>query len=151
MQGSQLELDLQSAIADPPMANLEQLWQSLVEWIEPLPQEQQLRVAGDAIFQIAEVVCGRAQQILEGLERFYQGVEVGLESCISREFLEPFIRQSLSLNLDPLVVPPTSRYREIAIQSVVAECSKESLLEVLEGEPEKEEGLAIAHDEPIGE
>jgi hypothetical protein len=151
MQGSQLELDLRLAIADPPAANLYQLWQSLEVALESLSQEQQLQVAGDAISQIAEVVCGRAQQILEGLEVSYLAVDVEpeLEPCLSREFLEPFIRQSMSLNLDPLLVLPTPRHREKGIQSVVELCQKEVLLELLDEEQVKQEALAVAHSEAV--
>jgi hypothetical protein len=151
MQGSQLELDLRLAIADPPAANLHQLWKTLEQSLESLSQDQQLQVAGNAISQIAEVVCGRAQLILDGLERSYLAVdlELGLEPCLSREFLEPFIRQTMSLNLDPLVVLPTPRHRENGIQSAVGGCDKEVLLQILDEEQIKMEALGVAHSEAV--
>lgn len=98
MQGTQLELNLQQALADPPTADLKQLWRVLEEVLQPFPEQQQLQIAGEAIAQIVEVVCGRAQQILEGLEHSQHpfNEEPQIEPCLSREFLEPFIRQSVS-------------------------------------------------------
>jgi hypothetical protein len=146
VEGSQLELELHSAIADPVLADLDRLWRSLQAALEPLPQEQQLLVAGGAIAQMAEVVYVRADHILAGLERSYLPAEVEAEPCLSREFLEPFIRQSVTLHLESVIVEPPLRQRMSGIQSVVGECSKQSLLEVL---AEQEEMLAIAHDENV--
>uniref|UniRef100_A0A832H4E2 Uncharacterized protein n=1 Tax=Oscillatoriales cyanobacterium SpSt-402 TaxID=2282168 RepID=A0A832H4E2_9CYAN len=151
MQGTQLELNLQQALADPPTADLKQLWWVLEEVLQPLPEQQQLQIAGEAIAQIVEVVCGRAQQILNGLEYsqhpFTEAPQI--EICLSREFLEPFIRQSVSLNLDQLLAPPTSRQREKGIQSVVGECNKEALLLMLDEEQAKQQALAVAHVEAV--
>ncbi|KAM3099058.1 hypothetical protein ACKFKF_15580 [Phormidesmis sp. 146-12] len=151
MKGTQLELDLHQALADPPTADLKQLWQVLEEALQPLPKYQQLQIAGDAIAQIVEVVCGRAQQILDGLEHSQHSLqtEPQIKICLSREFLEPFIRQSVSLNLDQLLVPPTNRQREKGIQSVVEECNKEALLLMLDEEQAKQQALAVAHAEAV--
>lgn len=151
MQGTQLELNLQQALADPTTADLKQLWRVLEEVLQPLPEHQQLQIAGEAIAQIVEVVCGRAQQILDGLEHSQHpfNEEPQIEPCLSREFLEPFIRQSVSLNLEALVAPPTSRQREPGIQSVVGECNKETLLLMLDEEQAKQQALAVAHVEAI--
>jgi hypothetical protein len=149
MQRNQLELNLQHALADPPTADLKQLWQALEEVLHPLPEQQQLQIAGEAIAQIVEVVCGRAQQILDGLEHSqhpFNG-EPQIEACLSREFLEPFIRQSVTLNLDQILVPPTNRQREKGIQSVVGECNKETLLLILDEAQAKQQALAVAHAE----
>lgn len=151
MQGTQLELNLQQALADPPTADLKQLWRVLEEVLQPLPEQQQLQIAGEAIAQIVEVVCDRAQQILDGLEKSQRpfSEEPQIEPCLSREFLEPFIRQSVSLNLDQLLAPPTSRQREPGIQSVVRECNKEVLLLLLDEEQAKQQALAVAHAEAV--
>jgi hypothetical protein len=153
MQGSQLELDLQSAIADPSMADLDRLWRSLEAALDPLSQEQQLQVAGGAISQMAEVIYVRADYLLAGLEQFYLPVEVDEEPCLSREFLEPFIRQSVTLHLESVIVEPPLRQRGSGIQSVVGECSKESLLAVLVEDEAlamvEDRSLSIAHDENV--
>lgn len=151
MQGTQLELNLQQALADPPTADLKHLWQILDEVLQPLPEQQQLQIAGEAIAQIVEVVCGRAQQILDGLEHSQHSfhAEPQIEICLSREFLEPFIRQSVTLNLDQMLVPPTNRQREKGIQSVVGECNKEALLLMLDEEQAKQQALAVAHVEAV--
>lgn len=151
MQGTQLELNLQQALADPPTADLKQLWQVLEDVLQPLPEQQQLQIAGEAIAQIVEVVCSRAQQVLDGLElsQHPSNEEPQIEVCLSREFLEPFIRQSVSLNLDQLLVPPTSRQREPGIQSVVGECNKEALLLMLDEAEAKQQALAVAHAEAV--
>lgn len=151
MQGTQLELDLQQALADPPTADLDQLWQVLEELLQPLSDQQQLQLAGEAIAQIVEVVCGRAQQTLDGLERSQHrsDQEPPFEPCLSREFLEPFLRQSVTLNLDQLVALPTNRQREKGIQSVAGECNKETLLQMLDEAQAKQQALAVAHAEAV--
>lgn len=151
MQRTQLELDLQQALADPSTANLPQLWQRLEELLQPLPDYQQLQIAGDAIAQIAVVVCERAQQTLDGLARSqsYSDLESPNEPCLSREFLEPFLRQSVRLNLDQLVAPPTNRQRENDIQSVAGECNKETLLQMLDEAQAQQQVLTVAHAEAV--
>jgi hypothetical protein len=155
MQGTQLELELQCAIADPPQANLEQLWHSLEVALQPLTQEQQLHVAGEAISQIAEVVYVRAQQILESLERSYASDSLEIEPgpTLNREALAPYIRQSCTVNLDTVVIEPLPRHREPRIQSVVNEWDKAALLsfvDELEREVEQTQQVqSLAHDEPI--
>ncbi|UBF30405.1 hypothetical protein K9N68_34980 (plasmid) [Kovacikia minuta CCNUW1] len=151
MQGTQLELDLQQALADPGAADLNQLWQVLEQVLQPLPRHQQLRVAGEAIAQIAELICIRAQQILDGMDQNNLVLESEplLEPWLCRELLEPFIRQSISFNLDQMVVPPTPRQRGKSIQSLVGECNKEALLQFLDDEQSKQQALAFAHSEAV--
>ncbi|MGA7934924.1 MAG: hypothetical protein WCA35_15365 [Kovacikia sp.] len=151
MQGTQLELDLQQALADPSTADLNQLWQVLEQILQPLPRYQQLQIAGEAIAQMAEVICARAQQILDGLEQdpTFLESEPLLEPWLCRELLEPFIRHSLSVNLDEVVVPAPTRQRSKSIQSVVGEWDKEALLQILENEQIKQQALAFAHSEAI--
>jgi hypothetical protein len=155
MQGTQLELDLQSAIADPPCANLHDLWRSLEIALQPLTQEQQLYVAGEAISQIAEVVYIRAQQILESLERSYTSDSLEIEQgpTLNREALAPYVRQSCTVNLNTVVIEPLPRDHEPGIRSVVGEVDKATLLSFiddLENEIELTKQVqSLAHDEPI--
>jgi hypothetical protein len=151
MQGTQLELDLQQALADPSAADLKQLWQVLEKVLQPLPRHQQLQIAGEAIAQIAEVIYARAQRILDEMDQSATpfDAEPLLEPWLCRELLEPFIRQSVSLNLEQLIVPPSARQRGKSIQSVVGECNKEALLQVLDEEQSKQQALAFAHSEAV--
>jgi hypothetical protein len=144
---------LPTALEQPLDVDLHQLWFELEQSLQGLSDYQQLEVAGDAIARIAEVVYSRAQQILDELERA-QGAfdrESQAEVCLSRELLEPFIRQSVSLNLESVLAPPTTRQREPGIQSLVGECTKEALLQVLDEEQVQHETLAIAHVEAVEE
>ncbi|MBD2035326.1 hypothetical protein H6F76_09855 [Leptolyngbya sp. FACHB-321] len=59
---------LQTAITKPEAAKLAPLWQALEAALAPLPQEDQLRVATEAIAQLAEVYTAHADALLKSLD-----------------------------------------------------------------------------------
>ena len=59
---------LQAAVAQPEAAKLAPLWQALEAALALLPQEDQLRVAAEAIAQLAEVYTARADALLKTLD-----------------------------------------------------------------------------------
>lgn len=99
----QLELDLwgdlKSALAQPEVANFEQLWQELDSAIAPLEKNQQLQVAAEAISQIVEVYVSRAKGILDSLEV----VDNSDGPVLSDDFLSGLMRQSMSLDLSDMM------------------------------------------------
>lgn len=99
----QLELDLwgdlKSALAQPEVADFEQLWQELDNAIAPLEKNQQLQVAAEAISQIVEVYVSRAKSILDSLEV----VDNSEGPILSDDFLSGLMRQSMSLDLSDMM------------------------------------------------
>lgn len=99
----QLELDLwgdlKSALAQPEVADFEQLWQELDSAIAPLEKNQQLQVAAEAIAQIVEVYVSRAKSILDSLEV----VDNNQGPVLADDFLSGLMRQSMSLDLSDLM------------------------------------------------
>lgn len=99
----QLELDLwgdlKSALAQPEVADFEQLWQELDSAIAPLEKNQQLQVAAEAISQIVEVYVSRAKGILDSLEV----VDNSEGPILSDDFLSGLMRQSMSLDLSDMM------------------------------------------------
>lgn len=100
---AQLELDLwgdlKSALAQPEVANFEQLWQELDSAIAPLEKNQQLQVAAEAISQIVEVYVSRAKGILDSLEV----VDNSEGPILSDGFLSGLMRQSMTLDLSDMM------------------------------------------------
>lgn len=99
----QLELDLwgdlKSALAQPEVADFEQLWQELDNAIAPLEKNQQLQVAAEAISQIVEVYVSRAKSILDSLEV----TDNSDGPVLSDDFLSGLMRQSMSLDLSDMM------------------------------------------------
>ncbi|XHX78524.1 MAG: hypothetical protein RBJ76_00870 [Stenomitos frigidus ULC029] len=137
---------LQSAIAHPEAAALAPLWQALETALAPLPQEAQLRVAGEAIAQIAEVYAARAEAILSTLD----GEPTPTEPILDADFLSGLVKQSTSLNLEALVeAAPAERRSRVThpIDSVAGVIDKQTLLDALDSiQP-----LAVVHAENVGD
>ncbi len=100
---TQLELDLwgdlKSALDEPQVANFQRLWQDLESAIAPLENNQQLHVAGEAIFQIVEIYVKRANYILGSLEV----TDNSDGPVLDDDFLSGLMRQSMSLDLSDLM------------------------------------------------
>lgn len=126
----QLELDLwgdlKFALAQPEVANFEQLWQELDDAIAPMEKNQQLQVAAEAISQIVEVYVSRAKSILDSLEV----TDNSNGPVLADDFLSGLMRQSMSLDLSDMMEElfpvqeqgnkPTSGSQVIAIDKKVA-------------------------------
>lgn len=137
---------LQTAIAQPEAVELATLWQVLETALAPLPQETQLRVAAEAIAQIAEVYAARAEAILSTLD----GEPTLTEPILDADFLSGLVKQSTSLNLEALVeaAPAEQRSRvSHPIDSVAGVIDKQTLLDALEAM----QPLSIVHAENVGD
>lgn len=99
----QLELDLwgdlKSALAQPEVADFEQLWQELDNAIAPLEKNQQLQVAAEAISQIVEIYVSRANGVLDSLEV----TDNSNGPVLGDDFLSDLMRQSMSLDLSDMM------------------------------------------------
>lgn len=137
---------LQTAIAQPEAAELAPLWQALETALAPLPQETQLRVAAEAIAQLAEIYAARAEAILSTLD----GEPTPAEPIFGADFLAGLVKQSTSLNLDALVeAAPAERRSRIShpIDSVAGVIDKQRLLDALDAiQP-----LSAAHTENVSD
>lgn len=137
---------LQSAIAQPEAAELAPLWQALETALAPLSQEAQLRVAAEAIAQLAEVYTARAEAILKTLD----GEPAPTEPILGADFLAGLVKQSTALNLDALVESaPAERRSRInnPIDSVAGVIDKQTLLNALDSM----QPLSVAHAENVGD
>ena len=137
---------LQSAIAQPEAAELAPLWQALETSLAPLPQETQLRVAAEAIAQLADVYAARAEAILKSLD----GEPAPTEPILSADFLAGLVKQSTALNLEVLVeAAPAERRSRVTnpIDSVAGVIDKQTLLDVLD----EMQPLSVVHAENVGD
>lgn len=163
---TQLELNLwqqlKAANHQPEAANLERLWQGLEQALTSVPQGQRLQVAAEAITQIAEVFCLRADLVLAALEvqDNFQG------PVLPEDFLTELMRQSMSIDVSDLkeewfepepATHPRSALGSRVGESVAGEVDKAALLEAFDSEIElveteaqaKSAVGAVAHDEDV--
>jgi hypothetical protein len=156
MKAIQLELDFRSAIAhalaEPEVADLRMLWQSLEPQLLRLTQKEQLQVAGQALCDLAEVCQRRADWMWDKwVDRHNTDGPIPDE-----DFLAGLVQKSMFLDISGLVRQPKSRRRAVSAvedegESVVEEVSKETAL-LLAGAEEEEPEHAIAlqgYDEDI--
>jgi hypothetical protein len=154
MKAVQLELDFRSAIAqalaEPEVADLRQLWQSLEPELRGLSQKEQLNVAGQALCDLAEVCQRRAE--LMWVEWQDQHNTDG--PIPDDDFLVGLVQKTMFLDISEFVRQPKSHRVGVAKgedegDSVVGEVSKEVAL-LLAGAEAEEEPLPVAvleHDE----
>lgn len=164
---TQLELNLwqqlEAANHQPEVADLERLWQGLEQALTSIPQGQRLQVAAEAIAQIAEVFCLRADLVLAALEvqDNFQG------PVLPEDFLSGLMRQSMSIDVFDLkeewlgpepAIRPRSALGSRVGESVAGEVDKAALLQAFDSEIELVEvqaqaesaGGTVAHDEDMG-
>ena len=115
-----------------------------------------MRVAGEAVCQIADLFCDRSSFLFEELHsRAVKGEPIMADDAFDR-----YVRQSMVVDFDQFIEPLQSLPRKISEQrksgnSIVGEIDKEVLIQALEQESllslEKEFELAIstAHTENI--
>ncbi len=160
MQVKQLELDLRDVISTarqtPEEANLPMVFELLDLTLVNLDTRSQLRVAGDAVCQIADLFCDRSSFLFEELHsRTTNG-----EPIMSDDAFDRYVRQSMVVDFDRFIEPLQSLPRKIPEQikngnSIVREIDKEFLIQALEQESllslEEEFELAIstAHVEDV--
>ncbi|MGR3278999.1 hypothetical protein ACSYAD_28455 [Acaryochloris marina NIES-2412] len=152
----QLELDFASALAsaldEPEQADISLMCASLDQHLQGRSPHEQLRVAGDAIKDMAEVCFQRAELMIQGWEDRYNSEGPVLDE----DFLAGMIQQTMFLDVSDLCRQPKSRkscqgFTGKPVESVVGEVSKDSVLEFVD---ELESGEAVAlkvsHVEDVG-
>lgn len=155
MQTGQVQLALntaiQQAIADPSTANLTHLLQMVEQSLVQLPQEAQLRVAGELLYQLAEVCAARAIYLLEDWEEKHNPCLT--EPILTATMLQEVLRHSMTLNLDGVLEEASPQpWASQPAESVIAELDKSSLLELLnhlDQEQAKQKALDVAHNEDV--
>lgn len=128
--------ELKEALAVPQSTDLKRLCQ-LFDWaIAQLPEHQRLRVAGEAIEQIAAVCALKANYLLANWEITHEVLESSLP-VLDVEVLDGWLRQSMSIDVDVFVDQPISKrsrrkHQPQATDSIAATVDQVSLLEILD-------------------
>ena len=160
MQVKQLDLDLWDVISTarqtPEDANLPMVFELLDLTLVDLDMRSQLRIAGDAVCQIADLFCDRSSFLFEELHsRAVDG-----EPIVPDDAFDRYVRQSMVVDLEQFIEPLQSLPRKIPEQikngnSIVREIDKDVLIQALEQESllslEEEFKMAIstAHAEDV--
>ncbi len=136
MKVKQLELDLWDVISTARQysedANLPMVFKLLDLTLVDLDTRSQLRVAGEAVCQIADLFCDRSNFLFEELHsRAVKG-----EPIMADEAFDRYIRQSMVVDFDQFIeqlqsLPRKSPEQAKSINSVVAEIDKEVLIKSL--------------------
>jgi hypothetical protein len=152
----QLQLNLWDQLAQaqrsPQDANWQQLYLAFDTAIDQTPVGLRLATAADAIVEMAEVLAARADEFFSTWRRVPEDGPV-----LDEDLFAEFVRQSFHLDLEGFVGVPELYVRSAFEkvhgegESVVAEVSKEELLESLEDESTLEPMpmLELEHDEDV--
>ncbi|MBD2316492.1 hypothetical protein [Phormidium tenue] len=160
MQVKQLELDLWDVLSTarqtPEEANLSMVFELLDLTLVDLDTRSQLRVAGEAVCQIADLFCNRSNFLFEELHsRAVNGEPIMADDAFVR-----YVRQSMVADFDQFIEPLQSLPRKIPEQtkqgnSIVGAIDKEVLIQALEQESllsfeeEFERAISTAHAEDV--
>ena len=160
MKVKQLELDLWDVLSTarqtPEDANLPMVFKLLDLTLVDLDTRSQLRVAGEAVCQIADLFCDRSNFLFEELHsRAVKGEPIMADDAFDR-----YVRQSMVVDFEQFIEPLQSLPRKIPEQakngnSIVGEIDKEILIQSLEKEnilsfeEEFEQAISTAHAEDI--
>ncbi|MFM7425182.1 MAG: hypothetical protein ACKO7W_09360 [Elainella sp.] len=151
---SRLELTFKAAIseatADLIAADLRACWQSLEPLLQQLPEQDQLRLGGTAIAELAEVCQLRAERLLVQWEE--QHNDTG--PAMAEDLLAGLVQRTMYLDISDLVRQPAPRQRRTHRQSLVGVVEKAKLLAFVdqaqaEAEETAEAALAVAHEEDV--
>jgi hypothetical protein len=154
MQGTQLELQfeaaVQGAIAAPEQANLDLLWEALQQVLDEVPDDQKLKIAGEAIAQFAEVLFAKAEGWIAAWEETHNPPDA-TEPILTAEMLASVLRQSMTLNLEGLVenFVRSPHSSDDGGESMVGEVEKQLLLAMVDELEAREQALAVAHAEDV--
>ncbi|NJR56471.1 MAG: hypothetical protein HC768_19115 [Acaryochloris sp. CRU_2_0] len=158
MQVVQLELNfqqqLQQAQSSPQDVDWQQLCLAFDAAIARTPLSEQLALAADAIWELAELYALRAEAWFEELR--YSSDD---EPVVADDMFADLVRQSMSLDLDALVAEPDLYVRSASAKSgvengsVVAYRDKSVVLAELESEIQdgEEVTLGASYEERVGE
>jgi hypothetical protein len=153
----QLELDFASALAsaldEPEQADIAWMCASLDHYLQGCSHHEQLRLAGEAIRDIAEVCYQRAERLIQDWEDRYNTEGPVLDE----DFLAGMVQETMFLDVSDLCRQPKSRQRcqgftGKPVESIVGEVSKATVLEFV-GELECGETIALdaSHEENVSE
>jgi hypothetical protein len=139
MKVKQLELDLWDVISTarqaPEVANFLMVFELLDLTLVDLDTRSQLRIAGEAVCQIADLFCDRSSFLFEDLHsRAVKGEPIMADDAFDR-----YVRQSMVVDFDQFIEPLQSLPRKIPEQtkhgnSMVGAIDKEVLIQALEQE-----------------
>ncbi|MBW4550797.1 MAG: hypothetical protein KME35_06770 [Aphanocapsa sp. GSE-SYN-MK-11-07L] len=159
-----LQLSLWSALdeaaTEPEAANLASLWQAVDTAIGDRDPTSQLRIAGQAVAQIAQVFAARSDVAFEQLyARSSADGPVMPADCFDR-----YVRQSMQIEFEDYLEPlanlprqPPQRSENQDEQSVAAPVDQQTLIESLESleilDPQVvyNQVVALAHAEDVAE
>jgi hypothetical protein len=160
MKVKQLELDLWDVLSTarqtPEDANFLMVFKLLDLTLVDLDTRSQLRVAGEAVSQIADLFCDRSSFLFEELHsRAVKGEPIMADDAFDR-----YVRQSMVVDFDQFIEPLQSLPRKIPEQtkhgnSMVGAIDKEVLIQALEEEcllsleEEFERAISTAHAEDV--
>ncbi|MEA5489610.1 MULTISPECIES: hypothetical protein [Pseudanabaena] len=160
MKGKQLELDLWDVIStarqSPEDANFLMMFKLLDLTLVNLDTRSQLRIAGDAVCQIADLFCDRSSSLFEELHsRTVKGEPIMADDAFDR-----YVRQSIVVDFDQFIEPLQSLPRKAPKyakngNSIVGAIDKEVLIQALEQESllsveeEFERAISTAHAENV--
>ena len=135
----QLELDLWDVISTarqtPEDANFSMVFELLDLTLVDLDTRSQLRVAGEAVCQIADLFCDRSSFLFEELHsRTANGEPIMADDAFDR-----YVRQAMVVDFEQFIEPLPSLPRKIPEQtkhgnSTVSAIDKEVLIQALEQE-----------------
>ena len=140
--------NIEAAKEVPKQAKVSVLVKQVEELLSQLSFEQQLRIAGTAITEIAEIYQSKSETLLEDWQQKYNPTEPDF----NEELLAGLVRQSMSLDLSELLEP--SRRQRVTptnpeIESVAGEVDKQKLLEVLDQEQIKQQIWQTSYEENV--
>jgi hypothetical protein len=160
MKVKQLELDLWDVISTarqtPEEANFLMVFKLLDLTLIDLDTRSQLRIAGEAVCQIADLFCDRSSFLFEELHsRTVNGEPIMADDAFVR-----YVRQFMVVDFDQFIESLQSLPRKIPEQakngnSMVGEIDKEVLIQALEQEnllsfeEEFERAISTAHAEDV--
>ena len=137
MRVKQLELDLWDVISTarqiPEDANFLMVFELLDLTLVDLDMRSQLRIAGEAVCQIADLFCDRSNSLFEELH----SRAVNGEPIMADDAFDRYVRQSMVVDFDQFIEPLPSLPRKISEQakngnSFVGEIDKDILFQSFE-------------------
>ncbi len=133
----------------PERAKVVVLIEKAEELLSQLSFEQQLRIAGTAMAEMAEIYQSKSETLLEDWQQKYNPTEPDF----NEELLAGLVRQSMSLDLSELLETSERRQRLTStipeIESVAGEVDKQKLLEVLDQEQIKQQIWQTSYEENV--
>ena len=127
----QLELDfastLASALDEPEQADITWMCKSLDIYLEGRSHHEQLRVAGDAIKDMASICFQRAELLIQDWEDRHNTEGPVMDD----DFLAGMVQETMHLDISDLCRQPKSRkklqgFTGVPVESIVGEVSKDA-------------------------